>query len=95
MIRRNRLGRPGWVLELPGWARQEPRSYLRGRHQCQPVLRRRIVEVLKILRTGLMEKQGAVELDSQCGGKLKCETAQENAKKDEFPWWKTLRSGGG
>jgi len=51
--------------------------------------------VLKILRTGLMEKQGAVELDSQCGGKLKCETAQENAKKDEFPWWKTLRSGGG
>jgi len=43
--------------------------------RCQRSVMRCTVELLELLHTGLMEKQGLVGADLQRGGKLKCETA--------------------
>ena len=51
---------------------------------------------LELLHTGLMEKQGVVGFDLQRGGKLECETAQEETEeKYGLPWQKILRPDGG
>ena len=55
---------------------------------------RRVLEVSdrgpqepKFLDTALKEKQGSVRLDSECDGKLECETAPEDTEEEVgFSW---------